>query len=114
MSGCATLVSRIRSASHSVPAATRSTPAASLYDSIVALAPSSSSQGARKPGVCEPCPGATTTITRSILSAASAEGLEESREARAQTLYESDKPFRRNPGAGGVRLIRWSITSTRD
>ena len=63
MSGCATCVSRMRSASHSVPAATRSTPDHSEYAARRSAAPSRSSQGVRKPGDWEPCPGKTAMIT---------------------------------------------------
>ena len=49
-------------------AATRSTPAASrVAREVVARRRGVSSQGARKPGVWEPCPGQTTTITYPVL-----------------------------------------------
>src|SRR5690606_15718390 len=66
MSGWAMRVSRMVSASDSVPCLIRSTSAASEYDVRLSATPSSSSQGARKPGVCEPCPGQATTITHPV------------------------------------------------
>ena len=68
MSGWATAVSLIVSASDVVPCATRSTPATSESDSSRARKAGSSSQGARKPGVWEPCPGQTIAITVSTLA----------------------------------------------
>ena len=54
MSGWATAVSRIVSASDVVPWVTRSTPAASDSASARSRSPGSSSQAARNPGVWEP------------------------------------------------------------
>ena len=63
ISGWATAVSLIVSASDVVPWATRSRPATSESDSSRSRKIGSSSQGARKPGVWEPCPGQTITST---------------------------------------------------
>jgi len=57
-SGCATAVSLISSALAVVPNLTRSQPASSEAVPKRSATPGSSSQGARKPGVCAPCPGA--------------------------------------------------------
>src|SRR6266487_5588520 len=57
-SGCATAVSLISSALAVVPNLTRSQPASSETAPRRSATPGSSSQGARKPGVCAPCPGA--------------------------------------------------------
>jgi hypothetical protein len=57
-SGCATAVSLISSALAVVPNLTRSQPASSEALPRHWATPGSSSQGARKPGVCAPCPGA--------------------------------------------------------
>ena len=67
-SGWATAVSLMVSSSDVVPWVTRSTSAAS--DSAVSWSrrPGSSSHGARKPGVWEPWPGQTMTITCPTLS----------------------------------------------
>src|SRR3954447_19329850 len=55
--GCAIAVSLMVSASEVLPWATRSIPAASLNRESRSATPSTSSQGVRKPGVWEPCPG---------------------------------------------------------
>ena len=57
-SGCATAVSLISSALAVVPNLMRSQPASSDAMPRRSATPGSSSQGARKPGVCAPCPGA--------------------------------------------------------
>ena len=72
MSGCAIWVSRIVSASDRVPCSSRSTPDASEKAATRSATPSSSSQGERNPGVCEPWPGLTTTITVSSCQASRA------------------------------------------
>ena len=63
ISGWATAVSLIVSASESVPCATRSSPATAESQPSRSRTPGSSSQGVRKPGVWEPCPGQTRTST---------------------------------------------------
>ena len=63
MSGCATAVSLMVSASLVVPCATRSMPATVPSQLSRSATPGSSSQGPRKPGVWEPWPGATTAST---------------------------------------------------
>ena len=57
-SGCATAVSVISSAFAVVPYLMRSQPASSEAAPRCSATPGSSSQGARNPGVCAPCPGA--------------------------------------------------------
>ena len=59
--GWATAVSRISSAEPVVPAAIRSQPARSDQAAMRSANPGISSHGARKPGVCAPCPGAAKT-----------------------------------------------------
>ncbi len=65
-SGCATAVSLISSASAVVPHRIRSQPASSEAAPRNSATPGTSSHGARKPGVCAPCPGA---VIMSILIA---------------------------------------------
>ena len=57
INGCATAVSRIVSASESVPWVRRSTPDAAERTASRSSAPGRSSHGLRNPGVCEPWPG---------------------------------------------------------
>src|SRR5690606_19104221 len=66
MSGWATAVSRIASASDSVPCARRSRPAASPNAATWSATPGRSSQGASIPGDWEPCPGHKTASTRQL------------------------------------------------
>ena len=61
--GCATAVSLMVSSSEVVPWAVRSIPAISLREASWPATGGSSSQGARKPGVWEPCPGQTIAST---------------------------------------------------
>src|SRR6478735_6613592 len=61
--GCATAVSLMVSSSEVVPWAVRSMPAISLREARRPATGGSSSQGARKPGVWEPCPGQTIAST---------------------------------------------------
>ena len=63
ISGWATAVSRMVSASDSVPCVTRSIPATADSQASRSSKPGSSSQGRRKPGVWEPCPGQAMTST---------------------------------------------------
>ena len=63
ISGCATAVSLMVSSSEVVPWAVRSMPAISLREARWPATGGSSSQGARKPGVWEPCPGQTIAST---------------------------------------------------
>ena len=67
ISGWATAVSLIASASETVPWATRSSPATAESQPSRSRTPGSSSQGVRKPGVWEPCPGQTRTSTSPAL-----------------------------------------------
>ena len=60
-------VSRISSASATVPRWTRSTPASTDHQRSRASTPARSSHGVRKPGFWEPCPGARTASTSSTV-----------------------------------------------
>ncbi len=73
-SGCATAVSRMVSASASVPKCTRSRLATVDNRCRLSAKPGSSSQAFRKPGVWAPCPGATIASTLSAWRQAGGRG----------------------------------------
>ena len=116
MSGWATAVSRMVSASVTVPWATRSTPAASRVARRAARRTAgSASQGSRNPGVCEPCPGQTTTITLSSLPTTAGASVCRCHKHLVESLVRADMPRSAMPVSRRRRGWRsWSLDRADD